>query len=290
MGSDPNLYDAAGRLSQHKWGQIPIISALSLEELKDNPNAGKSMAQTQAHAQLMRGLIRAETQRKEVFAGQQLPIPVIDRPDWMENLAHAIQANAAGQHDRADELRQAALDAAPQASGTCQIQATHRPAQDGRTAQADTTIHYEWISDTDTRLGPVCEFITAGSYRWLAFADIASLSIAAPSKMLDLVWLPVSLTLQGTQAANKTVHGYIPTRYCNTENHSADIGASQRDALLLSHLTRWQDIGQTGVFATGQKTLMSDQGDLPLLDIRQLNLAHAAHTAPSLPTSSQAAP
>jgi type VI secretion system protein ImpE len=46
----------------------------------------------------------------------------------------------------------------------------------------------------------------------------------------------------------------------------------QRDALMLSRLTRWQDVGETGVFALGQKTLMSDGVDYPFLDLREIFL------------------
>ena len=47
---------------------------------------------------------------------------------------------------------------------------------------------------------------------------------------------------------------------------------AQRDALLLSRMTRWRDVGETGVFATGQKTLMSDCGDFGILDVREIQM------------------
>jgi protein involved in temperature-dependent protein secretion len=37
-----------------------------------------------------------------------------------------------------------------------------------------------------------------------------------------------------------------------------------------SHLTVWQEVGDTGVFSQGQKTWMSDGTDWPLLDIREV--------------------
>jgi len=232
-------------------------------------------AHWQFKAQLVRGLIRAQAQRTEVFSGQQQPVPVIDSPQWMQDLARAIGHNAQGQHAQADELRRSALDNAPTRPGVCTLGS--KAAEPATSADEILTEQpYTWLSDTDTRLGPVCELVVAGGYRWLAYADIASLRIQRPSTMLDLVWLPVTLQLRGTQAAGKTLHAYIPTRYSGTENIPADSGEAQRHALLLAHLTLWHDVGDTGVFAQGQKTLMTEHGDIPLLDIRQLQSGEGA--------------
>ena len=108
------------------------------------------------------------------------------------------------------------------------------------------------------------------------YADIASVQIARPASLLDLVWLPATLKLRSTQVGPQQLRGYIPSRYSGTENIAAEIGSNQRDALILSRLTLWQDIGETGVFALGQKTLMAPQGDLPLMGIRSLDMTDAA--------------
>lgn len=218
-------------------------------------------AHWQSKAQLVRGLIKAQAQRSAVFAGTQQPVPVIDAPQWMQDLAGAIVHNAQGRAEQADVLRDSALEAAPTRAGICTVE------RQGE----ESSLPYQWISDTDTRLGPVCELIIAGGYRWLAFADIADLQIQPPASLLHLVWTPVTLQLRATQAAGKTLHAYIPTRYCGTETSADEHGQAQHNALLLSHLTLWRDVGDTGVFAYGQKTLMTDQGDISLLDVRQLH-------------------
>ncbi|QDL54679.1 type VI secretion system accessory protein TagJ [Rhodoferax aquaticus] len=209
-------------------------------------------------AYLLRGLIRAQDQRSAVFAGEQQPVPVIDTTPWMQDLAQAIAHNARGDHARADVLRCRALEQAPTQAGIC--------TQDNESGEQTHT----WLSDSDTRLGPVCELIIAGGYRWLAYADIACLHIQRPSSVLDLVWLPVTLQLRGTLAADKTLHAYIPTRYHGTEDKAADYTDPQARTLLLSRLTLWHEVGDTGVFAHGQKTLMTEHGDMPLLDLREL--------------------
>jgi type VI secretion system protein ImpE len=296
LNPEHNLQDALTRLegevranpssASHRWALAELLCVLGHWEraLKQLQVGAKLVdvkdAQWQAKAQMLRGLIRAEAQRIQVFAGQLLPVPVVDRPQWMEDLARAISLNEKGEHSQADAVRSAALDAAPTHAGVCtwnddsQRDASSR-AQAG-SEQPLSEQHFEWISDTDTRLGPVCEFIVAGGYRWLAYADIALVQIARPASLLDLVWLPATLKLRSTQAGPQLLRGFIPSRYSGTENIAAEIGSSQRDALMLSRLTLWQDIGETGVFALGQKTLMTPQADLPLMGIRSLDMADVA--------------
>ncbi|BDT67994.1 hypothetical protein os1_21750 [Comamonadaceae bacterium OS-1] len=272
-----------------RWALIEMLCLLghwerALKQLQASAKLAPETGPTaQTQAQLLRSLVRAEHQRASVFSGQLLPVPVVDRPQWMEDLARAIAFNAKGQHQQADPLRRAALDAAPTHAMRCVLQnnvqaanpRANAPVEEGGWAEQRVS----WIADSDTRLGPVCEFIVAGGYRWVAFADIASVHIERPTRLLDLVWLPATLTLRSTQAGSKAIHGFIPTRYSGTERVAAEVGSQQRDALVLAHLTHWQDVGETGVFALGQKTLMGDGVDFPLLDLRELHRAE-----PELPT------
>ena len=286
LNPEHNLQDALTRMeaqvrkapmdASHRWALAELLCVLGLwERALKQLQAGAQLpdgkqAAWQAKAQMLRALVRAEAQRTQVFAGQLLPVPVVDRPQWMEDLARAIAANATGHHAQADTLRSKALDAAPTRAGVCARVESGGAAGNGEHALNEQP--FAWISDSDTRLGPVCELIVAGGYRWLAYADIAELHLDTPGNLLDLVWLPVTLTLRSTEAGAQTLHGYVPTRYSGTDSVAAQAGSSQRDALMLSHLTRWQDVGETGVFALGQKTLMTADGDIPLLDIRSLRM------------------
>lgn len=270
----------------HRWALIEVLCLLGQWEraIKQMQAATRLAPALQAQAQLVRGLIRAEHQRAEVFAGNLLPTPVFDRPKWMDDLARALVHNARGEHAQADALREAALAQAPQADGICQIQIpkTHPDADPDAAPDADPDADtlpsighqkFTCLSDTDSRLGPVCELMISGSYRWLAFADIHSMQMQAPTHLLDLVWMPVTVQLRGTQADEQMLHGFVPSRYCGTESVSGEWTRQQRDALILARMTRWQDVGDTGVFALGQKTLMSDGVDYPLLDLREISFS-----------------
>jgi len=208
-------------------------------------------------AQAMRGLIRAERQREDVFAGKQMPVPVVDLSEWMLDLARANAANAAGNHDEADTLRTRAMTAAPASGGQGNLGT------------------FDWLADTDSRLGPVCEVIAAGSYRWLAFADIQQMQVAAPARLLDLVWASADITLK----PDTPLKAYLPVRYPGTTGTTSGSG----DALRMARETVWREVGGAGVFAYGQKTWMSDQGDWPLLEVRELAFQADAEPSP-LPT------
>lgn len=204
-------------------------------------------------AQTMRGLIRAERQRTDVFLGRQAPVPVVDLPPWMTELAQAIRLNANSQTHQADLVRAHALDRAPDVKGLGNLGA------------------FDWIADSDTRLGPVCELIAQGSYRWLGFHDVRSIRLAAPERLIDLVWSSAQIMLfDGTP-----LRAFLPTRYPVL---SPEAGIAS-DEELLSHQTSWTDVGETGVFGSGQKIWITSQRDWPLLEVRDCSFhAHGDTT------------
>ncbi|MDR2625651.1 MAG: virulence protein SciE type [Zoogloeaceae bacterium] len=193
-------------------------------------------------AQVMRGLIRSEALRAQVLAGKNTPGYVIDQPpEWVLFLLEALRAASNGDIEQADATREQALSAVPDSPGEI----------DGAP--------FAWISDTDTRLGPVCELVVAGRYRWCPFCELSSLRLHAPQGFLDLLWARADCTLRdGT-----VLQAYVPARYPGSENGT--------DAIRLSRETAWQEQGTTGIVGLGQKTWMTDMGDHGLLDLREIS-------------------
>ena len=196
-------------------------------------------------AQVMRGLIRAEHQRMELFAGRAeaatLTASETSAPAWMAGLGESLRLATLGDAaalEAADLAREAALAQAPDTAG------------------ASDALSFAWVADTDTRLGPVCEVVLAGAYRWLPFDELKSVTQAGPARLLDLVWSQADLVLRdGTP-----LKAYLPMRY--------PVHAGDRDALLMARETVWSDVGRTGVLARGQKMWSTDAGDMALLDLR----------------------
>ncbi|WP_018607276.1 type VI secretion system accessory protein TagJ [Uliginosibacterium gangwonense] len=258
----------------NRWALVELLCIQGHWEraLRQIQSMAKLSEKWEPNAHLVRGLIRAEYMRTEVFEGRQASAPVIDFPEWMQGMAEAIKHNALGAHEKADELRRGALDQAPTNPGVCHW--VSRPDDEEEISSGiDLGLNktkFEWIGDSDSRLGPICEVVVAGGYRWLAFADIEGLSIEPPHRILDLIWLPTKLKLRGNHSQAREIHCFLPARYYGTEKFHSDTSLDHHEARLLSRLTSWRDVGETGVFALGQKTWMTDGIDWPLLDIRAL--------------------
>lgn len=191
-----------------------------------------------ARAQLHRGLVRAEAFRAEVFAGTREPGFVSPPPAWVETL---LQANVRLAHENlaeADALREAALDEAAATRG------------EGPRLGA-----FAWLTESDTRLGPVCEMVTGAGYRWIPFAQMRSLRIEPAGTLTDVVWLPARVVMHDDAVFN----GYLPTRYPGSE--------SGPEPIRLARETRWSCAGETTVIGLGQKTWTTDAGDWGLLEI-----------------------
>ncbi|WP_231337679.1 type VI secretion system accessory protein TagJ [Paraburkholderia sprentiae] len=198
-----------------------------------------------SRAQMYRGLIRGEIFRAEVFAGQRTPGEIDPLPEWVKTLLQANAKLGEGNLAAADELRGAALNAAP--------------ATRGESAQIG---EFEWLTDSDTRLGPVCELTVAGGYRWVPFDAIKSLTLGPVTSLTDLVWRSAVVGLRDATV----LRGYLPVRYPGSE--------SGPTATRLARETSWTDVGETGVIALGQKTWSTDKGDVGLLDLGECRFNH----------------
>ncbi|MEX9251759.1 type VI secretion system accessory protein TagJ [Pseudenterobacter timonensis] len=189
-------------------------------------------------ARLFRELVRCEMFRQSVFQGTQRPGFILPQPVWTESLLDALACEARSEIQEADQHRNTALETI---SDTC-----------GRWNGGS----FDWVSDSDSRLGPVLEVVTGGEYIWLPFSQIRSLETPFPVRLTDLLWKPVNITL-----VNGDLHGaWLFTRYSGSGNAS--------DALRLCRETVWQDgPGETTVQAQGQKVWLSSHGDISLLDL-----------------------
>ncbi|MGB3432628.1 type VI secretion system accessory protein TagJ [Achromobacter sp.] len=136
-------------------------------------------------AQMLRELLRAESYRAEVMEGRKQPGWLDQPPRWASLLIQAAEAMRAEDPRQTDMLRTQALDLAPDEPGH---------ANPGPT--------FGWISDSDSRLGPMCELMFSGGYRWIPFSRIASLSFPPVTAALDLVWRPCSVTLRDLTVLN----------------------------------------------------------------------------------------
>ena len=197
-------------------------------------------------AEICRDGLAAEAFRAEVFAGKRQPLVFGQPPEWVGLLLQANQLAEQGNHDAAGDARQRAFDAAPATSGTVNGQP------------------FEWIADSDMRLGPMLEAVIQGRYFWIPFEHVREIKIEAPADLRDLVWLEAMFTWSN----GGTAPGLIPTRYPGSES-------SSDPALSLARRTEWDTRGDGASIGVGQRVLATDADEYPLLEVRHIMLGQA---------------
>jgi type VI secretion system protein ImpE len=200
-------------------------------------------------AQMYGDAVRCEAIRTAVFDGTKSPM-VLGEPDqWLALLIESRLRAGQGEPTQAEELRLRAFEAAPVSGGDL----------DGRP--------FEWIADADSRLGPVMEAIINGRYYWVPFARLTKVTMEAPEDLRDLVWMPAHLDFDngGESLA------LLPTRYPGSES-SAD------GAIALARKTSWEPIAADAYRGLGQRILVTDGGETPMLELRTISI-HADRVA-----------
>jgi type VI secretion system protein ImpE len=245
-----------------------------LQVLSDMDPSTGPMVQTYGPA------IKCEELRREIFAGRRAPLLFGKPEEWMALLLEAARLTGEGKHDEAGPLRARALEAAPGTGGgvvvsvaggrmaAAKVETVPPSAPGGSPAESAEALspetRFEWIADGDSRLGPMLEAVINGRYFWVPFMHLRKVQFERPADLRDLVWTPATLTLAN---GGETV-ALIPTRYPGSQD-----GAD--DQIRMARKTTWTECAPDTFLGQGQRLLMTDQGELPLLDLRTLNLEGA---------------
>lgn len=190
--------------------------------------------------------VQCELLRERVFAGERSPLIFGEPQAWIAELSEALKLDAGGDSGAAEDMRARAFDRAEETGGEINGEA------------------FDWIADGDSRLGPVLEAVIGGSYYWVPFTCIARVQIEAPEDLRDLVWTPAYVTWSngGESAA------LIPTRYAGT-------AAVEDDDLRLARRTEWTDLAGDYYAGVGQRMIITNSGEYPLLEIREIRSSSA---------------
>lgn len=206
-------------------------------------------AATTPMVQCYREAIACEALRRQVFAGQKVPMLFGEPETWTALLIEALLREGRGEADAGRQLRAQAMEAAPTTAGN----ANGQP--------------FEWIADADGRLGPVLEAVINGRYYWLPFERLAKVTIDEPQDLRDAVWMPATFEFVN---GGQTV-GLIPTRYPDTE-------LAAGDALALARRTEWRESAPGEFTGLGQRLLATDSQDWALMDLRTIELQPAVRS------------
>jgi type VI secretion system protein ImpE len=201
--------------------------------------AGELDDATLAMVMMYREVLSCEALREQVFEGVKEPVVFGDPNEWVALLIQALKLTAGGRDTDAAELRSRAFELAPESRGEI----------DGK--------YFAWIADGDSRLGPVLEVIVEGRYLWVPFDQIRIIQLEPPEDLRDLLWLPAHLTWTNGGES----YGLIPARYPRSFKHVDP-------KISLCRKTEWEQQGEDTYIGYGQRTLMTDQSDYALMDIR----------------------
>ena len=196
-----------------------------------------------AMVQMYRDALRCEVIRTQVFEGKTSPM-IFGAPDqW---LAYSIEAQLLAGQGKIAESQQLRNKAFDEASPSCGV-------IDGQ--------RFDWIADADMRLGPVIEAVINGRYYWVPFSRLTRIVIDAPEDLRDMVWMPAHFWFENE---GETV-ALIPTRYPGSQ-------ASSDGQILMAKKTVWEEASPEVYYGLGQRLLTTDGGDIPLMDVREIQL------------------
>jgi type VI secretion system protein ImpE len=129
------------------------------------------------------------------------------------------------------------------------------------------------IEDADSRIGARLEVFAAGNYLWLPLEHIARLSIEPPRRVRDLLWTPARLETGPGCQQFELGEILLPALSPRSARHADDL-------VRLGRLTVWEteDDGAGGLLEVpyGQKMLLVDGAEVPLLEIRSLTIGPPA--------------
>jgi len=198
-------------------------------------------------AQVCRPALNCEALRSEIFAGKRAPLVFGEPEEWVGWMIQASQLAAEGHYGPSRELRARALEAAPATEGRINGQP------------------FEWIMDSDSRLGPILEAIVDARYFWVPFNKIRNVVIEEPTDLRDLVWVPAHFIWTNGGGAI----GLIPTRYPGSEK-------SGDGSILLARKTDWDAREGDLYVGLGQRMLATDQAEYALLETRTIEFGSEA--------------
>lgn len=121
------------------------------------------------------------------------------------------------------------------------------------------------LSDADPRIGARLEVFAAGSYLWIPWGQVAYLEIPAPRRLRDLLWSPA--LLRTGPAFRGLELGEILTPVLNPLTWTHPDGSVR-----LGRITVWDQDEEGREIPFGQKMLLVDGEEIPLLEVRKLEI------------------
>lgn len=190
----------------------------------------------------------------------------------------------AGEFDRAEKQLEVLAQAGPDAATGCllyraALAAEHSrrdlfekkdypplPADAGSVRGTWNGNPFESLEDSDPRIGPRLEIFAAGQYMWIPLVHIASVEIQDPKRLRDLLWSPALVRTGKAFKGQELGEVLCPVLSPFSFRHSDD-------AVRLGRSTVWEEQDGGEPIPFGQKMMVVDGEDVPVLELRKLEIA-----------------
>lgn len=127
---------------------------------------------------------------------------------------------------------------------------------------------FESLSDGDPRIGARLEVFAAGQYMWMPFEQLASVKVAPPKRLRDLMWATALVRPAPDFKDVDLGEVLLPV--------IAPLTWKQADgAVRLGRVTEWTELDDGRQSPLGQKLLLVDGEAFPILEVRELEISPA---------------
>ena len=124
---------------------------------------------------------------------------------------------------------------------------------------------FQSLTDADPRIGARLELFVAGQYTWMPFEHIQSIQMLAPKQLRDLLWARAIVrpaeTFRETEMGEVIVPAIAPLTWRFADG-----------PVRLGRVTHWEQFDDDVEAPIGQKLLIVDGEDFPILEIRNLTI------------------
>lgn len=128
---------------------------------------------------------------------------------------------------------------------------------------------FQSIEDADPRIGARLEVLAGANYMWIPLEHITLIEMDAPKRLRDLLWAPARVHTSERFEGADLGEVLLPVLAPASASHSDD-------AVRLGRVTVWEPAAEGGEFPFGQKMLLADGEEFPLLELRRLEIRQPA--------------
>jgi type VI secretion system protein ImpE len=125
---------------------------------------------------------------------------------------------------------------------------------------------FQSLTDADPRIGARLELFAAGAYTWIPFEQIESVQMLPPKRLRDMLWAPAIVrtgeSFRGMELGEVMIPAIAPLTWRRADG-----------ALRLGRITEWEALDNDTAAPIGQKLLLVDDEEFPILELRELTIS-----------------